>query len=126
MKTLNTYLTEKLKISSKSAPNMVKITDFDDLDLNIDNDQISSYYADAKYPNITRIRKNGTELLWWKWWKILAYNGPTSKENLNRAIGNNNANSYSTTYAELNKMNIITYNRKLRCLEAQPVSKWNV
>lgn len=128
MKTLNTYLTEKLRISSKSEQSTVKITDFDDLELNIDDDQISSYYADAPYPDerFKRTRQNGKELLWWKWWKILAYNGPTTKANLNKAIGNNMESSYGTTYARLNKLNVITYNKKLRCLEAQPVSKWKV
>lgn len=128
MKTISTYISEKLKISSKPGLLTNKIKDFDELELDIDETTISSAYADAPYPDerFKRIRQNGTELLWWKWWKILAYNGPTTKGNLNKAIGNNMESSYSTIYARLNKLNVITYNTKLKCLEAQPVSKWKV
>lgn len=101
---------------------------FEDLKLDIDERDISYLYADKEYPDnkLHRTHKSGKELIWWQWWKILAYNGPTTKKNLNLAVGNNNGTSYSTLYARMNKLNVITYNTKLKCLEAQPISKWKV
>lgn len=128
MKTISEYIIEKLKISSSKSTDIVMSTDIDDIVLNIDEDDIPSYYYDREFPDdrIHRKLNNGKELLWWKWWKILTYNGPQSKKTLNKAIGNDKEDSYSTIYAKFNRLNIITYNRKLRKLEAQPVSKWKV
>jgi len=59
-------------------------------------------------------------------WKILVMNGQLKKPMLNLAIGNPKPTSYSTYYAELSYLNIIVPNKKTRCLEPQPVSKWKV
>ena len=134
MKKINNYIFEKLKISSSKdlvsnlSSNHDSKVDFKDLKLDIDEEDISLVYADKEYPDDRLHRKlqSGKELIWWKWWKILAYNGPTTKKNLNLAIGNDNETSYSTIYARMSKLNVITYNAKLKCLEAQPVSKWKV
>lgn len=136
MKKINNYIFEKLKISSSkdlvSNLSSTKLhdtkVDFKDLKLDIDEEDIPLVYADEEYPDDRLHRKlqTGKDLIWWKFWKILAYNGPTTKKNLNLAIGTDNETSYSTIYARMNKFNVITYNAKLKCLEAQPVSRWKV
>lgn len=132
MKQITEYIIEKLKINSESGIKHqrynTRIDDFKDLEINIDDEDIPVEFADIKYPDTRKKRYlgNGKATNWWRWWKILAYNGPTTKPNLNLAIGNSNPTSYSTMYAELARQNIITYNKKLRCLEAQPMSKWNI
>ena len=132
MKNITNYILEKLIINKTSGVHHQKyntrIDNFRDLEIDIDDKDVPEEFADKDFPDTRKKRYlgNGKQTNWWRWWKILAYNGPTTKTNLNLAIGNSNPTSYSSMYAELSKQNIITYNSKLKCLEAQPISKWDL
>ena len=97
MKNLKELLVEKLKINSQS-----KVDD----------------YGDFCYPITTA---TGKEYLWFKWWKYLIDNGPTSKKDLLRKF-NLIETSYSTQFAKLSKRNIIV--PKGGKLEAKEPNEW--
>ena len=89
MKNLKELLVEKLKINSQSKINY------------IDSNNYKS--DDFCYPITTAA---GKEYLWFKWWKYLIDNGPTSKSDLLNHFGLK-PTSYSTEFAKLSKRNII-------------------
>jgi len=102
MKTLKELLFEKLKINSKSQV--------------IDIDKYKP--EDFCYPIGT---KDGREYLWFKWWKYLIENGPTSKKELLSAF-NLVVTSYSAMFAKLSKQNIIVPVKGK--LEAKDPDQW--
>lgn len=138
MKTLNIFLFEKLhldkniKVSEDQVgdsrniiddPNKVK-TDLLEKDIPSEFNDLSSF-PDNK---LKRFKKGGdgkADNLWWKFWKILAYNGPMKKETINLSLGLV-PTSYSGIYAQLSKNNIIVPDRKRKVLIANPLSQWKL
>lgn len=117
MRNIVKYIQEKLHISN------FKKDDIDDTI--IDDDMIPDEFADADYPDNKKSRKNkeGKEYLWYKFWKYLCLNGPTSKKDLLKNF-NLKETSYGTMFMQLSKLNIII--PKKRLLYPVQVSQWKL
>ena len=105
MKKITEYILEKLHVSQFKK-------DEHDLDAFMDKD----------FPRATST-KEGKEYLWFKWWKYLCINGPTSKRDLLIEF-KLQPTSYATMFAKLSKENIITPEKGK--LVAKKVSEWKV
>lgn len=96
--------------------------------VNVNDKDVPKEFADTEYPESKSIKdKNNNDRMWFKFWKVLAYNGPMSKMDLMRKV-NPEANEGSNTsmFASLVNQNIIKYDKKSKMLEAQPVSTWKI
>ena len=135
MKSINTYIFEKLKITKDiQVPKEYALKEIIDDPKKVKTDlleeDIPLELNDHKFPDNMKKRflKNGDgkgDNLWWKFWKILAYNGPMKKETLNLSLGLV-PTSYSSIYADLSRQNIIIPDRKRKVLVAKPVSEWKL
>lgn len=139
MKNIVLYIKEGFKLSSKNAKKILKVSKIADPN-NLDTEDIPEEFMDEKFPDDKkrRVMNNGKELLWWKFWRYLAINGPMTKEDLLTAF-NLKVTSYTTLFVQLNKENIILHRKEIRTmsngtltikkgnfLEAQPISKWEL
>ena len=133
MKSLQTYINEKLFVNKKyTDPNptyvknkgdlkenwkKVKIEDVDekDADVNIKHSSTSKKFY----------KKDGTPTNWFAWWMILCICGPMSRKELLRCCGLPEG-SYSKTWVDMSTDNMIYYDTKRRVSCPKPMSEWNI
>ena len=129
MKSINQYITEKFKINKYNIEHQPGI------DADIPDSFLDKPFPDELKKRMTKDKK---ELLWWKFWRHLAINGPMKKEDLLKDF-DLKVTSYTTLFTQLSKEKIILPVKELRTwsngsltikkggfLIAQPVSKWNL
>ena len=133
MKSLQTYINEKLFVNKKyTDPNPTYVKNKDDLKENwkkVKIEDVDEKYADVniKHSSTSKkfYKKDGAPTNWFAWWMILCICGPMSRKELLRCCGLPEG-SYSKTWVDMSRFNMIYYDTKRRVSCPKPMSEWNI